>query len=96
MANKIEYEERKDVYRNAVAKWGATMQSVVAIEELSELQKELCKTIRGTADYEHLAEEIADATIMLEQLRMIYDLNDLVCHKMDEKIERLNRRLGDR
>ena len=36
-----------------------------------------------------IAEETADVTIMLEQLRLIFGLNDMVCEAMDEKVERL-------
>ena len=39
------------------------------------------------------AEEIADATICLEQMLYIFGLNSLVCEKMDEKIIRLDKRL---
>lgn len=87
--NKVSYEERTVVYNTALLIYGESIQLVVALEELSECQKEICKTLRGTGDMEHLAEEIADATIMLEQVRLIYGVNDLVCQKMDEKIKRL-------
>ena len=46
--------------------------------------------MRGYDNLEHLAEEIADATIMLEQMRLFFGLNDLVCEKMDEKVKRLD------
>jgi hypothetical protein len=61
----------------------------VAVEELSEVQKEICKVLRGKGDIAHLAEEIADATIMLEQLRLFFALNDEVCAQMDAKVSRL-------
>ena len=92
--NKINYEDRCKIYCEAFAAYGVQMQMVVALEELSECQKELCKFIRGKGNAEHLAEEIADATICLEQMRYIFGLNDLVCEKMDEKISRLHRRLS--
>ena len=38
--------------------------------------------------------KIADVTIMLEQLRGIYGLNDAVCDHMDAKILRLQSRVG--
>ena len=91
--NKIPYEERKLVYEAALQKYGFTTQAIVAIEELSELQKEVCKTLRGIGDREHVAEEIADATIILEQLRLFFNLNQMVCDKMDEKVSRLKRRV---
>ena len=36
-----------DLYREAIDRYGADAQCVVAVEELSELQKELCKHLRG-------------------------------------------------
>lgn len=91
--NKIIYEQRKKVYAAALRTYGVNIQAVVAIEELSEVQKEICKALRGECNTDNLAEEIADATIMLEQLRDIFDINDAVCEKMDEKVERLQRRV---
>lgn len=91
--NRISYEERVKTYTNALVTNGTFKQLTVALEELSECQKEICKVMRGDGNMDHLAEEIADATIMLEQVRLMYGLNDLVCRKMDEKVERLNRNL---
>ena len=95
IVNKIPYEERVKTYTNALCRYGRNVQMVVALEELSECQKEICKILRGGGDPEHLAEEIADATIMLEQLRLIFSINDLVGKKMDEKILRLENRLKE-
>lgn len=86
------YLDRRLVYANALAKFGERGQLIVALEELSECQKEICKILRGGSDYRHLAEEIADAQIMLEQVTMIYDLGDCVENIADEKIKRLDRR----
>ena len=92
--NKISYSERCKTYTNAMLAFGERNQLIVAVEELSECQKEICKILRGGEDYRHLAEEIADATIMLEQMRYIFGLNELVCEKMDQKIMRLDARLN--
>lgn len=92
--NKITYEERVEIYTHALVAYGEPVQMVVALEELSECQKEICKYLRGLGDIEHMAEEIADATIMLEQLRCFMGLNELVCEKMDQKIQRLDARLN--
>ena len=91
--NKIDYEQRVQTYTNALIRFGKAIQLVVALEEMSEVQKEICKTMRGESNLDHLAEEIADATIMLEQVRLIFNLNDLVCEKMDEKVKRLDDKL---
>ena len=87
------YEERKQVYEAALGKWGQKMQSIVAIEEMSEVIKEITKTMRGELNRAHLAEEIADATIMLEQLRNMFDINDSVESWVDYKIAALQRKV---
>ena len=92
--NKINYEDRKKVYQAALRKWGVDLQTMMDVEEISELTKEICKIKRGKIDLEALADEIADVTIMLEQLREIYGLNDAVCDHMDAKILRLQSRVG--
>lgn len=92
--NKISYEERKVVYEKALQTWGVEAQIMMAIEEMSELTKELCKHHRGRPNIEDIADEIADVTIMLEQLRLIFGVNDAVCAHMDYKVLRLQSRLG--
>lgn len=87
--NKIEHAARVAVYEKAIARNGALLQAIVALEELSEAQKEICKLLREEGNLEHLAEEVADATIMLEQLRVMFNINDRVCEYMDAKVQRL-------
>ena len=36
-----------DLYQLALDKWGVNGQLTVAVEELSELTKEICKTLRN-------------------------------------------------
>ena len=91
--NKFTYADRCKTYTNAMLAFGERNQLIVAIEELSECQKEICKILRGGEDYRHLAEEVADATIMLEQIRLMFNINDRVCNFMDEKIMRLEGRV---
>ena len=91
--NKITYEDRKQVYDAALGKWGAKIQATVAIEEMSEVIKEITKMLRGELNREHMAEEIADATIMLEQLRQMLNINESVESWMDYKIAALKRKV---
>lgn len=44
--NTISYEQRVQTYTNAISKYGENLQMVVALEELSECQKEICKIMR--------------------------------------------------
>lgn len=91
--NQIPYDKRAETYAEALATFGPNIQLVVALEELSEVQKEICKALRGGASVYHLAEEVADATIMLEQVRQIFGINDEVCRAMDAKVLRLQQRI---
>lgn len=93
--NQIPFDERRRVYTKALIAYGDRMQMTVAVEELAECQKEICKILRGGENFPHLAEEIADATIMLEQLRIMFNINEQVCEYMDQKVRRLEERLRD-
>lgn len=95
--NKCEHnkEKRQGVYERLLQRYGAQLQSVVALEELSECQKEICKFLRGKGDIDHLAEEVADATIMLEQIRHIYNLDKKVDQYIEEKVQRTVDRLEE-
>lgn len=87
-------EGRKKVYEEALSKWGGHNQLVVAIEEMSELQKEICKYFRKEWNDQDLIEEVADVSIMLEQIILMFDIEDDVQKVIQEKIHRLKRRLG--
>lgn len=85
-----------EIMRSAIRKNGKTMQTVVAIEELSELQKELTKHIRGKGNYENLKEEVADALIMITQVQLMYHIPDDEVEKvMHFKLNRLKERMQD-
>lgn len=91
--NKITYEERAQVYAEALATFGIQAQLLKAQEELTEVQLEICRALDGRAIALHLAEEVADATIVLEQIRQMFGLNEDVCRIMDDKVERLRHRI---
>lgn len=93
--NKVSYEERAKIYTEALDTYGACAQLVVALEELSEVQKEICKAMRGKTNILHMVEEVADATIMLEQVRQIFCINEEVCKAMDHKMVRLQHKVHD-
>lgn len=88
--NQISYDERKKVYMNALITYGDRKQMVKCLEELAECQQAICKILNGGENFDHLAEEIADATITLEQMRLLFNINDAVCVYMDAKVQRLD------
>ena len=81
------------IYCEALNKWGAEAQTLMVFEEMSELQKELCKHARGKDNREAIAEEIADVQIMLEQMMILHDCEDLAEVQKFKKTHRLNVRL---
>ena len=84
----------KMIFRTALETWGADAQTLMVFEEMSELQKELCKYARGRSNIEEIAEEIADVQIMLEQMIIFHKCEKAVEEYRRSKIERLKIRLG--
>lgn len=73
---------------------GTAIQSVVCMEELSELIQAISKRLCGDLDLDNnLAEEMADVTISIYQLQRMYDISDEDIHAwIDRKSERQRRR----
>lgn len=81
----------------AIETYGEDMQLNVAIEEFSELIKEICKNKRGAENIPQIAEEMADCYIMLEQLKIIFEIkNSSIYAVMEQKLDRLKNRLDER
>jgi NTP pyrophosphatase (non-canonical NTP hydrolase) len=65
----------------------------IAIEEMSELTKEICKYIRGNDNLNDIVEEIADVQIMVEQLISLFGIeskvNEMIDYKMLRQMQRM-------
>lgn len=86
--------EEIEVMESAIDFYGIQLQTVVAIEEMSELQKELTKFLRGKGNKEALTEEVADALIMITQIQLMYKISDEdIKEVMDFKLNRLKERM---
>ena len=83
-----------ELYRLALATYGAEAQTLMVMEEMSELQKELCKHARGKDNQLSIAEEIADVLIMLDQMMILHDCESIVAQYKQDKLERLENRIG--
>ena len=75
-------------YKKLIEKFGSKNQIIVAIEELSELQKELCKYLRDKINIRNISEEMADVEIMLEQLKLIFENEKPVSIEKNYKLAR--------
>lgn len=81
------------LYEQAWEQFGTEKQLVVAMEECSELIKELSKAIRGNSNEMNIAEEIADVEIMTEQIKEHFGLQTVVKGFKVEKQRRLRERI---
>ena len=86
--------EEIEIIKYAIQKNGKAMQTVVAIEEMSELQKELSKFIRGKGNRDNLIEEVADVLVMITQIQLMYYIPDNEVERiMHLKLNRLKERM---
>lgn len=98
--NRIPQWERLDICERATTKYGVTHQAVKAMEELGELEQALAKVVNNDFEtyaqrvdaIDHVAEEIADAQIMLWQMISAFDLD--VEGLIDYKLKRLETRMN--
>ena len=96
----MDERERRDIMLRAIHRYGEAAQIDMAVEEMAELTKALCKVKRATpgatttAAIANVIEEMADVQIMLDQLRIIFHRST---EEVEEaKLERLKNRLDGR
>ena len=104
------HEELK-VLQEAIDHYGEESQLDMAIEEMSELTKAICKYKRAVKERGQdicystakdvifakgdIVEEIADVLIMIEQMMMIFDCEQRVSAIASQKIKRLKGRIDN-
>ena len=80
---------QKEQLQEIVNHYGADHQKDKLFEEMAELQKEVCKEKDSKGDISHIAEELADVYVMLQQMQLIYGITDeKVEMEAQKKIER--------
>lgn len=85
--------KKKDIYNKAKHVYGIDAQVTKAVEELAELQKELCKFILDDGNMKNIAEETADVKIMIDQIELMLEIKEEVKAFKKVKINRLSDRL---
>ena len=94
---------QRKIMKKALEKNGKFKQSVIAMEECSELIKAISKMIRYSSDEDsvcmykdNLIEEMADVYIILDELKMMYDILEFDIEQMiNQKIDREEGRICD-
>jgi NTP pyrophosphatase (non-canonical NTP hydrolase) len=84
----MEKNDRLVLYDEAIMKWGVEAQREMVYEEVGELITAVARHKRGRADRKEVITELADVTIMCEQLAYMLGYEDYE-KEMDEKLIRL-------
>lgn len=80
---------QKEQLKEIIDHYGDDHQKDKLFEEMAELQKEVCKELRGKGEKQHIAEELADVYVILQQLQLIYGITDKQIEQVvQDKIER--------
>jgi len=83
-----------DLMEKTINAWGAKAQTLMVLEEMAELQKEILKNINRDKDnITEIIDEVADVEIMLEQLKYIYKIEKQVAERIPVKLEKVAKRL---
>lgn len=70
--------EREALLKRAIGTFGKEPQMKIVIEEMAELQKEICKNLRGVPNVNAIAQEMAEVEIMLAQMKIIFNISGTV------------------
>ena len=86
---------RKEDLHKIINHYGSMSQVMMLFEEMSELTKAISKYVRKQATANDVAEEIADVQIMLDQMKLIFAVDEkalikFMSMKIDRTIERMN------
>lgn len=85
-----------DKVEKILSHYGYKAQLLMAIEEMSELTKEICKGFRGQENKQAIIEEIADVSLMLDQLVLLYSSKEEIEAIKQRKIERTLERIANK
>ena len=81
----------EDIYRDALNVWGAQNRITKLFEEMAELTGAICHHMESRDTVEHIAEEIADVRIMLDQVEFLYQVKGTAERIRQKKLDRLDR-----
>ena len=84
----------RDIYREAIEKWGAQSQIDMAVEEMGELLQKLIHYKRCRCDEVEVSEEIADVMLMAEEMAYLFGRKHVI-YWLEIKKEIVTRRLEE-
>lgn len=78
---------QRSIMAEIISYYGHESQKMMLLEEMAELQKEICKDMRYDPDLEAITEEMADVMIMLEQIQILHKITNEKLHRQLRRIE---------
>lgn len=80
----------KKLTQKLLSKYGRMNQFHMVYEEMGELAQAISKMERGLGRLDKVVEEMADVYIVMEQLKIIYNIDDFaIKRQMECKVNRL-------
>lgn len=90
-------EERRRIIKNSVKRDPWKLKCMITVEELSELQQQISKQVRGFDDKNGLLEEMADVYICLSFIESIFNISsEEISKAIDVKLNREKQRINNR
>ena len=86
--------EEREIYNRALYEFGISKQVIMVCEECAELINVLTKTFRARLTRDDVITELADVSIMVEQLAFFFG-EDLFVAEKNRKLKRLKERLNN-
>lgn len=85
---------REKELERIIKHYGRRQQHIKAVEEMSELTKEICKYFCNEGNKQNLEEEMADVQIMINQLMIMHGITPSdIEYQMNQKILRTIKRM---
>ena len=87
--------DEDQIMHDALYTFGPDCQQKMLLEEMAELQKEICKRWRGADNLDAISEEMADVYIMLDQMKILFGNAEQIDRHRRSKLRRLAYRIFD-
>lgn len=87
--------EKEELYLKAIDTWGQMPQINMVNEECGELITSLARYLRGRDTVDDVITEIADVSIMMEQMAVLFGKEQFEKEK-ERKLQRLKERLENK
>ncbi|MBR1526874.1 MAG: hypothetical protein IJ640_09500 [Prevotella sp.] len=88
----MDKKEKLDIYNSALTLFGFSNQRLMLVEECGELLDVIAKIKRNRATIQQVITELADVSIMVEQMAFFYGWDDFKAEK-ERKLMRLQERI---